>query len=683
MMNRVGTVILILCSCVVLAEAQTAPRNIQLPTLPRKPGLSQIPDPPHAAATRLAATATENVIPATCPPQAVGAVCGYVQVPLDRRHPEHKKIQIYFELYAHSNPGPAVSAILANFGGPGVTTTGIRGGPLFIFGPNMDAHDLLLIDDRGTGLSTAIDCKELQHGTEPFEDSVADCAAQLGDAASFYGDGDIAQDADAVRAALGYDLVDYFGASYGGLDASAYATRFGKHLRSVVLDAPYGTPALEPFAIEKYRTKADSRVVPLDCLRSPTCSLDHPHPRSDFDDLVEDLRLHPIEGETHDASGNLVHVRMDEQALLNYVVHNVDFDFSNIGELLAAGASVEHGDTAPLLRLEAEGFFTLVGDSGDPTFSSSGAYYATGCVNAEQPWDWSEPVSERKEQYAEAVSDLPHDFFAPYSRAAATGLLFSHFGKECLSWQNPEPPSPVEPAHAIYPHVPTLILEGDLDNRVPLQETSEVAELFPNSISVTVAEAGHETVNYSPCATTLVSQFIENLQAGDTSCASTPTIVWPAVGRFPLLVKDARPAEVDPSGSNQIDLAERKTVSVALAAALDALKRSLLALQSSVTGSVTGVGLRGGTFQTVFFGATSYSTTTLNNCSFATDLIVNGTLIWGYDNSILADLTVSGPGTAGGSLHVTGFWENPGPVGNFNVTGTLGGKQVAVLVPEA
>ena len=76
-------------------------------------------------------------------------------------------------------------------------------------------------------------------------------------------------------------------------------------------------------------------------------------------------------------------------------------------------------------------------------------------------------------------------------------------------------------------------------------------------------------------------------------------------------------------------------------------------------------------------------TTTLTNCSFATDLIVNGTLVWGFDNSIVADLTVSGAGTAGGSLHVTGFWENPGPVGNFSITGTLGSKQVAVLVPEA
>jgi hypothetical protein len=49
----------------------------------------------------------------------------------------------------------------------------------------------------------------------------------------------------------------------------------------------------------------------------------------------------------------------------------------------------------------------------------------------------------------------------------------------------------------------------------------------------------------------------------------------------------------------------------------------------------------------------------------------------------VADLLVSGPGTAGGTLHVAGTWQAPGPVGTFTVSGQLGGLSVAVLVPEA
>jgi hypothetical protein len=50
---------------------------------------------------------------------------------------------------------------------------------------------------------------------------------------------------------------------------------------------------------------------------------------------------------------------------------------------------------------------------------------------------------------------------------------------------------------------------------------------------------------------------------------------------------------------------------------------------------------------------------------------------------VAADVRVSGTGTAGGKLHIEGFWLVPAPVGYFQVTGTLGGKKVAVLVPEA
>jgi hypothetical protein len=53
------------------------------------------------------------------------------------------------------------------------------------------------------------------------------------------------------------------------------------------------------------------------------------------------------------------------------------------------------------------------------------------------------------------------------------------------------------------------------------------------------------------------------------------------------------------------------------------------------------------------------------------DAVINGTILWGYDNSIAADLVVTGRGTSGGNLHVTGFFESPGHVGNFSVTGVL------------
>jgi pimeloyl-ACP methyl ester carboxylesterase len=625
-----------------------------------------------------------NVVQVTCSADAQGAgasMCGYVNVPLDRQHPKKGTIGIYFEQYLNSSGGPAVSAILGNFGGPGSTTTGNRGSFLAFFGADLDVHDLLLIDDRGRGLSGTINCPDMQNGTASFDQGVAECAAQLGAAASRYGTGDIAEDTDAVRAALGYELIDYYGGSYGGADVNAYATRFGQHLRSIVLDAPVGKPYLDEtrFAIEWYRTHAEVPTVTRQCKRSPLCSVDHPFPQADLEGLVLSLQLKPVTGEAYDANGTLVQVTMDEKALLNYVLDNPTGYFLSTGEVLAAAQSLWRGDTRPLLRLGAEGYFPINPNYGDPTGFSAGAYLATSCVDVEQPYAWSSPIPQRMVQLDDAVSALPFWYFAPFSREAPTGVVFSYGaingGRGCLNWEKPTPSSPVFPLNPIFPVAPTLVMSGDLDRRVPYAEVSQVAAMFPNNTLVSVAGAGHETVFWGQCPAYLASSFIETLQVPDTTCAKSPETVWPSVGRFPLYARNAQPAQPDSSGLNQIGTQEEKVVSVAVATVVDALQRSII-------GFGNGVGLRGGTFHTDY-GVTQW-TTTLTNCAFSTDVFVNGTINWYGDNSLKADLTVSGPGTAGGSLTVTGGWlVFGGPLGNFSITGTLGGKQVAVVVPEA
>jgi pimeloyl-ACP methyl ester carboxylesterase len=564
-----------------------------------------------------------------------------------------------------------------------VGTTPQRSIILTIFAQNLDVHDFLLIDDRGTGFSAAINCEELQHGTAGFEKAESDCAAQLGDADSLYGTGDVAMDTDAVRAALGYDKVDYWGGSYGGEDVTAYATRFGEHLRSIILDAPMGTPGLKAFLLDGNEARSTVREIRLDCLRSPTCSADHSDPDAEFARLIHAIRGEPIRGWAYDASGNPVLVTMDEGALL-YLSTYAQFEngkFVGTGELLAAGESLSRGDPAPLLRLGAE-VIPLVTDYGDPTGYSQGDFFATGCVDAYEPWEWSASVPERISQFGDAVEDLSPDHFAPFSKLAGTSLGVS-LEKQCLWWQKPSPSSPVTSSHPKYPSVPTLVMDGDMDSVVPMEEVRKVAALFPQSRFVTVAEAGHVTVGWTQCAATLQSQFFETLQVGDTRCTETPETVWPALGRFPLIAAHARPAEVDSSGANEIGVHERKVVTVAVATAIDAVKRSDLGTIGAGAASGSGVGLRAGTFESTV-DANGNETTSLKNCSFATDVIVNGTVTWasGGDMSLVADLAVTGSGTAGGALHIDGAFEAPGPVGSFRISGMLGGRRVAVLVPE-
>jgi pimeloyl-ACP methyl ester carboxylesterase len=623
----------------------------------------------------LPATATRAVRPGECPGQNLGAVCGTVDVPLDRNDPNGRQLPIFFELFTHVNPGPPVSAILVNGGGPGGGTTDAFDTyvALQLFGADLDVHDLLLVDDRGRGFSGTIDCKPLQHGLEPFLKSVADCASQLGPRASLYGTGDIALDVDAVRAALGYELVDFYGASYGGADVTAYATRFGSHLRSIVLDAPTGAP--NRFVIPEMSREAHSetRMVALACGRSPTCGAEHPEPAAEYKRLVDEIAAHPIAGQAHDASGNTLNVRVDEATLLAYITHNPTGRFVGTGEILAAGASMRRGDNAPLLRLEAESQFSFRTNYGNPTVFSVGAQGATGCADFRVPWRWSDSPSRRLEEWEEAIRDLPTDYFAPFSKSAATALSYAE-AIACTDWELPTPANPIVEPGAKYPDTPTLVLDGDMDDNVPFGDVLRVVPLFPNSTFVPVAGSGHVTVGWSACAAELTARFIETTTPGDTSCASTPQLIFPAVGRFALLAKDAVPAEIDPAGRNRVDLQERKAVTVAVAAAIDALQRSTI-------GSGRDFCLRSGSFKTSYGSAQWESH--LAGCAFAQDVAVTGRVSWESSYSFDADLALSGAGTAGGRIHVSGTWEAPGPVGFFHISGELGGLEVSLLVPNA
>jgi pimeloyl-ACP methyl ester carboxylesterase len=675
-MKSLAAFLLSLLCVAPLAEAQSR-RDRVAPNLLRTPaqaipGAGPRPFAPWlpSAAARTALGA--NVILTGCPEP--NSVCGYVQVPLDRTRPNETKLSVYFEQYFHSNPGPAVSAIMVNGGGPGFATTDGRDYYQFgLFAANMDAHDLLLVDERGRGLSGAIDCEELQHGGADFATAEKDCAAQLGAAASRYGSGDIAEDMNDVRTALGYNLIDYLGLSYGGADAIAFATRYPAHVRSLVLDSPVGPPTVNPFsARQAFVTHSIPLVLTKLCARSPLCAPDHPNPSAELSALIQSVRARPVEGDSHDASGNLIHVKVDERALLDFALYQtaLNGNYTTQNEVLAAYASLKQGDAAPLLRLGAEGFFTIdQNDWGDPTIFSLGALYATLCSDVGVPWDWSDGVSDRVEAHNRYVANLPDDYYAPFSKSVGRDVRFSRQGMQCFWWQKPTHSSPMVKPDALYPAVPTLVLAGDIDDQVPAAANQAVAALFPNSTFVLVANSRHGTTG-TQCGTDLANRMIETLSPGDTSCANTPEFIWPAVGRFPLFAKDARAATVNPTGVNQVGLSERKVASVAVADLVDALHRSFL-------GSGTGVGLRGGTFQTS--DLTNY---TIVNSMFSSDVVVNGTVIWGADNSVVGDLVISGSGTSGGSLHVTGFWLVGGPLGNFQISGRLGGKNVALLVPE-
>ena len=134
-----------------------------------------------------AAPAPQAVM-APCGEVAPDAMCGTVSVPLDRRAPLGATIPIAFRLYPHTDTSqPALDPIIASEGGPGYSILqnnaefGYAG---YAFAGLRDRHDLVMFDQRGVGLSGAIDCPSIQHGADDPPAAFAACAALLGPTAA-------------------------------------------------------------------------------------------------------------------------------------------------------------------------------------------------------------------------------------------------------------------------------------------------------------------------------------------------------------------------------------------------------------------------------------------------------------------------------------------------------------------
>src|SRR5438876_10103516 len=93
----------------------------------------------------------------------VPAYCGSIRRALDPSDGAMGTINIGFQFYQHlDTASAALGTIVATEGGPGYATTGTRRSYIALFRPLMDHHDLLLVDNRGTGNSDAVHCPLLQ-----------------------------------------------------------------------------------------------------------------------------------------------------------------------------------------------------------------------------------------------------------------------------------------------------------------------------------------------------------------------------------------------------------------------------------------------------------------------------------------------------------------------------------------
>jgi pimeloyl-ACP methyl ester carboxylesterase len=135
-------------------------------------------------------------------------------------------------------------------GGPGQAAQDLYTSYASVFTRINREHDIVLVDQRGTGHSGRLDCAfpedwDVAGDALPaLQAAVATCLAKLGPRVRFYTTSVAVADLDAVRGALGYSQIALYGGSYGTRTAELYMRRHKANVAAAILDG-----VLDPVSI--------------------------------------------------------------------------------------------------------------------------------------------------------------------------------------------------------------------------------------------------------------------------------------------------------------------------------------------------------------------------------------------------------------------------------------------------
>ncbi len=215
--------------------------------------------------------------------------CATIPVPLDYQHPSGEKIQLHVTVAPAFREAARPDPLFVLAGGPGQAGSDILRLLDSSFRKVRATRDIVLIDQRGTGLSGKLDCESMQSLAEESlpeqETAVAACMRSLNKPFAFYNTENSSRDLDQVRLALGYAQVNIWGSSYGTRLGQDYARRFPGSVRALILDA-VAAPDQIIFAWGR-DSQAALDAVFRHCAENAACKAAYPSLRTQFQAILQ------------------------------------------------------------------------------------------------------------------------------------------------------------------------------------------------------------------------------------------------------------------------------------------------------------------------------------------------------------------------------------------------------------
>ena len=442
---------------------------------------------------------------------SIAAQCARYAVPENPALPKGRQVQLNIAWLPATNESDiAADPVFFLAGGPGQAATEVW--------PMMDSafrevrkhRHVVLIDQRGTGESNPLICRNAKGESAVMEDDnggveaavkfAGDCAAKLQADPRYYTTSDAVRDLDSVRAALGAVKIDVVGGSYGTRVAQQYALRYPQHTRAVVIDGV--VPNELVLGSEHARNLDASLALQFEqCRKTPACRQRFgDDPREQLRKLMARLKERPVEVEYRDpTTGELKRDKATAGAVAG-LTRMFAYAPQAASLLPLVLNEADQGRYAPLMSLAQ----MIQGQVSEQIMH--GMQLSVICA---------EDADLLKEDPADADTVMGGDL--------STVLV-----AQCKAWPTGKRPADF---HAPFKSsLPTLLLSGEFDPVTPPRYGEQVLKGLPNGRHLVLRGQGHGSFA-SGCMPKLMGQFLESADAKqlDAKCLDSLGYVPPFV----------------------------------------------------------------------------------------------------------------------------------------------------------
>src|SRR3984957_4966315 len=427
---------------------------------------------------------------------SIAARCGVLTVPEDRSRPGGATIDLSVAVVPALNRRAAAALLFLLAGGPGQSATAMYTSLAGAFARVNRNHDIVLVDQRGTGKSAPLACDypdDWQATSDlmpALRQATLACLKKYGDRVRFYTSSAAVADLAAVREALKVPAIDLYGASYGTRVAQLYMRRFPGSVHAVILDGvTYPEQAIGP------QTPLDGQraldLILKRCGDSRDCAAAYPELQQELDGLRRQFGPQKSMMSIDDPYSGLPLPLEFNRNMLSASLRFLSYSATQASLLPALIHRASQGALAPLAAQ------TIM------TARQVGDQLASGMQN-------SVVCSE----------DVP--FFAADADRTAIAQTYQGadqldaFAEICKLW--PRGPVDADLHSPLVSAAPTLLLSGEADPVTPPADAERAAAGLARHLHLILSGEGHGQVA-TGCIPRLMAEFLdaatpEKLDAG-------------------------------------------------------------------------------------------------------------------------------------------------------------------------